>query len=67
MPSCTAAQPQSIIQEIKPPSYLLTPCIKPDKGKIETNRDLLFYLYRLEFEYDLCSAKIEALNSLYSD
>jgi hypothetical protein len=67
MPSCTASQQEPRIEYVKPPSYLYEPCTKPERGEIKTNRDLLIYLYRLEFEYDLCAAKVEAISGYYNE
>lgn len=68
MPSCTTSTGGSVqIQVIKPPSYLLQKCERPEIKKIETNRDLLIYLYSLEYKFDICASQTEALIEFYSE
>lgn len=68
MPSCTTSTSGSVqVQVIKPPSYLLQKCERPEIKKIETNRDLLIYLYSLEYKFDICASQIEALVEFYSE
>ena len=68
MPSCTTTQSESVkIQAIKPPSYLLNTCEKPKVEKMETNKDLLIYLYSLEYKFDVCASQIEAIIEFYSE
>ena len=68
MQSCTTTQSESVkIQVIKPPSYLLNTCEKPKVEKMETNKDLLIYLYSLEYKFDVCASQIEAIIEFYSE
>jgi hypothetical protein len=32
-----------------------------------TNRDLLMYLYSIEFEFDVCAGKIDALRAFFDE
>lgn len=64
--SCTTSGIESArIQTIKPPQYLLISCEKPTIERMETNGDLLMYLYKLEYKFDVCAAQIDALNEFY--
>lgn len=48
-----------------PPAYLMDSCDKPQPKGMTTNRDLLLYLYDLEFQFDVCAARIEAIRAFY--
>ena len=64
------ATPSAPVQEVrilKPPSHLLTVCEKPNPEKMETNRDLVMYVYDLEFGFDLCAAKVDALRAFFDE
>ncbi len=66
--SCTTSRIESArIQTVKPPQYLLISCEKPTIERMETNGDLLMYLYKLEYKFDVCAAQIDALSAFYNE
>lgn len=44
---------------------MISPCRKTEPGKMETNRDLLMYLFAIEYDLDVCAAKVDAVRIFY--
>ena len=45
----------------------MIPCERPEIKKMETNRDLLIYLYGLEYKFDVCASQIDAIIEFYKE
>ena len=46
---------------------MLTPCDRPHAGELETNADLARFTSAALFELEVCAAKVDALNTYFTE